>query len=111
MENTVRLSDQELIEIAWEAVRAHIEPSDYQGSNIEIDHKLPNYSPTEPDVLEPEQIWVWLNHPAGSSLKDTRATVRANSALSTLAEARGDKRDFLLFHGFSETRFKRAAAA
>lgn len=111
MENTVRLSDQELVEIAWESVRANLVPTDYEGSTIEIYHQLPTYSSIEPDVAEPEQVWIWLNHPTGSGLKDPRATGRANSAISTQAECKGDKRYFSLFHGFSETRFKRASAA
>jgi hypothetical protein len=111
MENTVRLSDQELIEIAWEAVRSSFELSDYENATIEIYHQLVTYPLSDLDAPAIEQVWIWLNHPEGSSLKDARATGRANSEISSRAEAKGDERFFSLFHGFSETRFKRASAA
>jgi hypothetical protein len=112
MENTSYainlLSDQEITALAWDAVRKHFEPVDYEGAEIEIRYPLGRHFQENEDI---GQVYVWLNHTQAGYLVSADATMTANGEIWHKARTRGDPRFFSLFHGFPNdpARQKRAA--
>jgi hypothetical protein len=112
MENTLHannhLSDQQITAIAWDAVRKHFEPVDYEGAEIEIRYPTGRYAQESEDI---EQVYVWLNHIQAGYLVSADATMTANGEIWHSARTRGDPRFFSLFHGFPNDPARQKQAA
>jgi hypothetical protein len=110
MENTVRLNDQEIIDIAWEAVRGVFKGRVIETSDIEVRHSLkPLADITDPD--DDKTTTVWFVHQNNLEEFDPRDITRANLLLWESMKERGDQRFISLYHGYrSDPRATRKAA-
>lgn len=106
----MRLSDLELIDLAWEAVREFFSPAAIEFSEIEVRHwQLADAN--SPDFEGETTATVWVIHQSRGEMFDPRATARANQRLWALLRARGDHRLVSLYHGFvSDARATKKAA-
>lgn len=110
MENTVRLTDDELIAIASKAVRDFFSEDVVETSHIEIrysSHALATTEQAEGGVLPS----IWLVHETGNRNFSPVDIARANQRIWIMLRERGDQRLLSLSHGFQSdpTATKRAA--
>jgi hypothetical protein len=99
MENTNRLNDQEIIDLAWEAVRSVFTQRAIETSEIEVRHtENPAADTDNPDGET--KASVWLVHRSLSDMFNPADTARANQRLWRMLRERGDPRLLPLYHGF-----------
>jgi hypothetical protein len=110
MENTTRLTDQEMIEIAWEAVKAHFAPSVIETSDIEVRQSVKALAEiTDPD--DDKTASIWFVHQDNRDVFDPTLITKANIQIWNAMKERGDTRFVPLYHGFrSDPRATRRAA-
>jgi hypothetical protein len=110
MENTKRLSDQEIINFAWEAVRSFFIESVLETSEIEVRHSLK----VPAEIIDPDDdktTSVWFVHKDTTEDFDPTHITRANLMLWDLMKKQGDDRFLSLYHGYrSDPRATRKAA-
>ncbi len=110
MENTVRLNDQQIIDIASEAVRHFFKEHVVETSDIEVRHSLKALA----DIVDPDDdttTTVWFVHRDSSEEFDPMDITRANLMLWEAMKKRGDQRFVSLYHGYrSDPRATRKAA-
>jgi hypothetical protein len=99
MENTVRLSDEELIDIASKAVREFFPAHVIETSTIEVHHSV--MAPA--DVVDPDydtKASVWFVHESDQDEFDPFDIARANKRVWIMLRERGDTRFLTLSHGY-----------
>lgn len=110
MENTVRLNDQELIEIAWEAVREFFSPEAVQTSSIEVRHSV-NAPADMVDENDKTTASVWFVHENKDEDFHPMQITRANMRAWDLMRVRGDTRYVSFYHSYkSDPRATKQAA-
>jgi hypothetical protein len=102
MENTKHLSDQDILSIAWEAVREHFENADITDTTISIEERTALRHSLFDEADEPATVVIWLNHLGPARVVNPEATTKANGRIWLNATNRGDVRYFSLFHSFPE---------
>lgn len=96
----MRLSDEELIDIAWEAV-GEIFPSHVLAESfIEIRHSI--RAPADIDAFDDDKIKasVWFVHQTDENNFDPYDIANANKRIWVLLRERGDPRYITLTHGY-----------
>jgi hypothetical protein len=110
MENTVRLSDQEIINITEEAVRAVFPAHVVETSDIEVRQSLKALADID-DPDDDKTTSVWFVHKDNLDEFDPLDITRANIRLWEAMKDRGDQRFVSLYHGYrSDPRAIRKAA-
>lgn len=110
MENTTRqtilqkqkgyLIDQELIEVAREAVRAIFSPETIEASTIEVRHSVKALS----DMIDDDDdstTSIWFVHQSSGDDFETLDIARATLRLWEMMQERGDLRRPSMFHGYN----------
>jgi hypothetical protein len=99
MENTVRVSDNELIDIAWDAVRSQFPAHVIETSDIEVFHSIKALA----DVTDPDDdtnASIWFVHQSKSEEFDPLDIARANQRIWMSLRERGDQRLVSLSHAY-----------
>ena len=99
MENNVRLSDEQLIEIASKAVQAFFPPNVVETSEIEIRHTVKAIADMD-DANDETTPSIWLVHQTAGEMFNPADIARANQRIWNMLRERGDQRLLSLYHGF-----------
>jgi hypothetical protein len=110
MENTVRLSDEELIEIAMKAVKACFAENVIETSEIEIRHSVKAVADMV-DADDETTPSIWLIHQTVKEMFNPKDIAHANQRVWMMMRERGDQRLLSLYHGYRSdpTATKKAA--
>jgi hypothetical protein len=112
MTAALRLSDDELNELAWRAIRMFFSPEQLDQASIELEHTVWSTQNSETGLHETDEVvGVWLSHPKAGPLPDPDATAAVTTQLMQEAYRKGDPRMVLLYHKFPDVEYKRQRAA
>jgi hypothetical protein len=112
MSGTLRLTDEELQELAWRAVRRFFPADQLEQATIELEHTVWSTQSSETGQFDSgEVVGVWLSHHNATSLPDPDATAAATGQMIQEADQKGDPRLLLLYHKFPNADLKRKRVA
>ena len=106
------LSDDELNELAWRAIRKFFPPEQLEQASIQLEHTVWSHRSSETGLFDGgEVVGVWLSQPKLKGLPDPDATSAVTTQMMQEAYRRGDPRMLLLYHRFPEREQKRQRVA
>ncbi|OYU50688.1 MAG: hypothetical protein CFE27_15820 [Alphaproteobacteria bacterium PA1] len=112
MRSALRLSDDELNELAWRAIRKFFPAEQLDQASIELEHTVWSNQSWETGLHDGgEVVGVWLSHPKAGPLPDPDATAAVTTQMMQEAYRKGDPRMVILYHKFPDVEYKRQHVA